>query len=303
MRRGGILCGIILVWVCAIACAQPDAPASRPGWRNDFEQGRAEAKRLNRPLLVHFYADWCVPCRRMERDVFRAPEFLRQLDGRFIAVKIDADQRPELVEKFGVQGLPTDLFVDPDGRVLAQSTGYVGRGDYLSQMARVDARFDVARKTHIARSQAGAPPATLPTRREPVVQKPAVRHMPQPPVIGLEGYSPISLWNWREWRKGSREFAAVYRGITFHMATAEERRQFEGDPEQYVPKLLGCDPVVMANTERAIPGSTRFGAYYNGELYLFASAENRDRFKQAPHRFTSTRHAVSVDEIERTELR
>jgi YHS domain-containing protein len=299
MRRGGILCGVVCVWACAIGYAQPAAPAAKPaGWRHDFEQAQAEAKRLKRPLVVHFSADWCGPCRRMERDVFRTPEFLRQLDGRFVAVKVDADQRPDLVEQFGVRGLPTDLFIDPDGRVLAQSTGYVGRGDYLSQMARIDARFDAASRTHIARSQAGAPPATLPSRREPLVQNSS-----SPRVIGLEGYSPISLWNWREWRKGSPEFAAAYRGVTFHMTTAEERRQFAADPEQYVPKLLGCDPVLIAETERAISGSTKFGAYYNGELYLFASAENRDRFKQAPHRFTRTRHAVRVDEIERIERR
>lgn len=45
------------------------------------------------------------------------------------------------------------------------------------------------------------------------------------------------------------------------------------------------------DTNRAVAGSTKYGAYFDGELFLFASPENRERFKKTPYRFTRTRHA------------
>ena len=42
------------------------------------------------------------------------------------------------------------------------------------------------------------------------------------------------------------------------------------------PRLIGCDPVVFSETERAIPGSTRFGAYFEGDLFLFVSSATRE---------------------------
>lgn len=299
MRRGGLLFAFLWIWSFTPLCAAEPNPI---GWRHDFEQAQADAQRLNRPLLVHFHAEWCGPCRRMERDIFRAPEFLQQLDGRLIAVKVDADQRPDLTERFNVRGLPTDLFLDPSGRVVAQSTGYVDRDRYLGQMARIDARFNTTGRTLVAKSQTAVPTAPAVERTVKPADEPPTAAPAEPALVGLGGFSPISLWNWREWRKGSPEFAAEHQRVTFYMATADELRQFQENPEQYVPKLLGCDPVLMAETDRAVPGSTKFGAYFDGELYLFTSLETRARFKQSPLRFTRTRHVLRVDEIERTQL-
>ena len=298
MCRGGLLLAVILGW-CTALSAQAAEPA---GWLHSFEEAEAQAKRLQRPLLIHFSADWCAPCRRMEREVFRSSEFLRQLGGNFVAVKVDADQRPDLVQRFSVRGLPTDLFLDPGGRILSQTTGYQDRDDYLGQMARIEAKFNLAGNTQIARSQ--KPAVTAPAVRQlPKTSEPAPAAKDTKAAVGLGGFSPVSLWNWREWRKGQPEFAADYQSVTFHMATADELRQFRANPEQYVPRLRGCDPVLMAETERAVPGSTKFGAYFDGELYLFASSETRQRFKQSPRRFITTHHVRKTDESEPTQLR
>lgn len=301
MRRGGLLFAALWIGTLTAADALSQDAARSGGWLHDFEQAEAEAARLNRPLLIHFYAEWCGPCRRMDREVFRAPAFLQQLGKNFVAVKIDSDQRPDLVERFSVRGLPTDVIVDPSGRTVARSTGYLDRDGYLGQMARAEARFNSAQKTHVAKTQVPAIIGPALERNPGPVQS-AEPASPIRSIVGLSGYSPVSLWNWREWRKGDSRFAAEYQGITFHMATADELRQFQADPEQYVPKLLGCDPVVMAESDRAVEGSTKFGAYYNGELYLFATAENRQQFKAGPERFTRTRHVLKVDDIDAAQL-
>ena len=67
---------------------------------------------------------------------------------------------------------------------------------------------------------------------------------------------------------------------------------------RYAPRFLGCDPIVIWESDRAVLGSTRFGAFYNDQLYLFTSDQNRQSFKQDPDRYIRTRVVLRVDEIE-----
>ena len=256
-----------------------------PEWIPDFEQARDEATRREMPLLVHFHADWCMPCQRMEQDVLRAPAFVEQLGKRFVGVRVDGNKRSDLMRRYGVRSLPSDIFLAPDGEVLARSTGYQDRGAYLARMERVEAEF--------LRTHPGA-------ARAPVV---TVKEGAAPPIVAMDGYSPVSLWSWREWRKGSKEFSIVHQGLEYYLTGPDELAQFEAEPQRYVPKLLGCDPVVLWETDRAVTGSTKFGAYYDGQLYFFISGDSRDRFKANPLEFIKTRHVLRVDEIQKTELR
>jgi YHS domain-containing protein len=58
--------------------------------------------------------------------------------------------------------------------------------------------------------------------------------------------------------------------------------------------------VALLETDRAIPGKTLYGAFYEGELYLFETVENRTRFKSSPPRYTRTRHVLKLDDIEKS---
>ena len=128
---------------------------------------------------------------------------------------------------------------------------------------------------------------------------------PDQPVqlVGLSGYSPISLRKHRKWVKGERKYAGQFKGILYYMVDEAELEQFNSDPEKYAPRLLGCDPVVLAETDRAIPGSTRFAAFFGEELYGFVSSATRDRFKQNPQKYVKTRHVLRLEQLEGTALR
>ncbi|TXT16678.1 MAG: thioredoxin, partial [Planctomycetota bacterium] len=117
-------------------------------------------------------------------------------------------------------------------------------------------------------------------------------------LVGLDRYSPVSLAKHRQWRKGSPEFALVYQGVVYLLCDADEYREFRSDPSKYAPRLLGCDPVVLWTSDRAVPGSTQYGAYFDGELFLFSSPENRDRFKSSPTLYTRPQHVLKVDQID-----
>lgn len=85
---------------------------------NELEQ---VLSRADRPVMLDFYADWCVSCIEMERFTFSDPGVARTLDG-FVLVQADVTANtPEhraLLKKFRLFGPPGIIFFDPQGREL-----------------------------------------------------------------------------------------------------------------------------------------------------------------------------------------
>jgi thiol:disulfide interchange protein len=113
------------------------ATATRPltaadVWGNDYALARQRAKKLNRPVLLHFHATWCGPCRQMERDVLNSAKVLHELNACCVAVKVDCDQQPALTQQFGVEGLPCDILVTTDGKMQRINLGLVSAEEYTS---------------------------------------------------------------------------------------------------------------------------------------------------------------------------
>ncbi|GAB4151187.1 MAG: hypothetical protein Tsb009_26480 [Planctomycetaceae bacterium] len=256
-----------------------------------------EAKRLNRPVIVHFYADWCGPCRRMERETLKSQALSRQAADHFLALKVNTDRQPGLTQRYNVRVLPTDIILGPNGRVLARMEGYQSPKQYLARVARVDASFSASKKIAIAKNTNLKPskPGSRDIQKKPVKPPQLAKKPPPKVIIGMDGYSPVSLWHHRKWVEGKAEFAVTHKGVTYHLANAEEVQEFQLNPSLYAPRLLGCDPVVLNETDRAIPGNIDFGAYFDGELFFFVSAESRKKFRENPLRYTKTRHVLRVD--------
>ena len=323
-----LMCVTVLTFVCltTIASVQSSKSASNSAqssiWRSDFAKAWEDAQRLHQPMLVHFYAHWCGPCRQMERTVLNSPEVLKGLEANFIAVKVNSDEHQELVEHFNVRALPCDIFVHPDGHVISQTEGFQARSRYHSKVAQIGAQFEHSvtirnakgnrsKGQAIAKNGESEPSVLRPKKRNDESahntnsqRSPSPVHMGKTrSLVGLNGYSPVSLGSSRKWIKGKKEFSHTYQDVVFYLANAEELREFQEDAGRFAPQLLGCDPVVLWNSDRAVLGNTQYGAYFDNELYLFDSAQSRQRFKDNPLRYTRTRHVLRVDRIDVTRLR
>jgi thiol:disulfide interchange protein DsbD len=112
---------------------------------DEFDRILAEAPG-DRPVMLEFYADWCVDCRRMQRYTFSDAE-VRAAMGEMTLIKADVtrytgDHR-RLLERFGLFGPPAILFFDPStGRELRELrlVGEMGAEAFLAHLERVETR-------------------------------------------------------------------------------------------------------------------------------------------------------------------
>jgi thiol:disulfide interchange protein DsbD len=83
--------------------------------RDDLDAALVRARAENKPLIMDFWAVWCVYCKEMDKTTLRDPEVLKIIRESLVAVKIDYDKNPEAARRYGIRGLPAVLIVAPDG--------------------------------------------------------------------------------------------------------------------------------------------------------------------------------------------
>ncbi len=104
--------------------AAAPAPAEAPSG-NPVETKPAAAKTVapaKLPMLWDFSAEWCPPCKQLKPII---AELEKEYDGRVLIRTIDTDVEKELAREYGIQAIPTLVYLDASGKELDRSVGLV----------------------------------------------------------------------------------------------------------------------------------------------------------------------------------
>jgi thioredoxin:protein disulfide reductase len=130
------LAGVALIAFALVGITGKESE-SLIAWSPFSEQSLAQAASASRPVLIDFQADWCIPCREMDRTTFRDPGVVR-IAGSFTTLKVDVTAEDEAVSKlmsrFGVAGVPTYVLLGADGRERRRLVGFVPAKEMLEAM-------------------------------------------------------------------------------------------------------------------------------------------------------------------------
>jgi thiol:disulfide interchange protein DsbD len=141
--RGGrairLACASLLL-VAGAAFALPRTRGAEISWQ---KYDAASVAATGKPIVIDFYADWCIPCKELDEKTFSNRDVAGELN-RFTRVKADLT-RPEdpnvqqLTKQYHIVGVPTVVFLDSSGREMdaQRLTGYEPPQQFLARLKQV----------------------------------------------------------------------------------------------------------------------------------------------------------------------
>ncbi|WP_444543115.1 thioredoxin family protein [Methylogaea oryzae] len=128
--------------VQAAGPAQQALPFQKVTSPAELDRKLAEAKAQGRPVMLDYYADWCISCKEMDRYTFADPR-VRQALANAVLLQADvtasSDESDGLLKRYGLIGPPATLFFGADGRERSsfRVIGYMDAERFLQHLKQV----------------------------------------------------------------------------------------------------------------------------------------------------------------------
>ena len=152
---------LLIVVAAVIAVRDTKPPPQRQlehPWHWYSEKALEEAKAANKPVLIDFYADWCGPCKELDRQIFHHPRFLTAANDFVLLRSNLTDKHKSEVRRVGVKyqidGFPTMVFLDRHGKERDDLRFIGGISNWDLMLEETLFRMDLAKT--------GAPPPRQP---------------------------------------------------------------------------------------------------------------------------------------------
>lgn len=108
-------------------------PSNKVAWAGNFTLAQQQAADTEKPIILYFTGEWCVPCRIMKRQVWADQEVTALVNDQFIPVALDVDdpENAALMERYSIVGPPVTIVTDVEGNALRWRVGGMSKADFL----------------------------------------------------------------------------------------------------------------------------------------------------------------------------
>jgi len=99
-----------------------------------LDEAQISARSSNRPVFLDIYAEWCPPCKQMDRFVFPDDSVHDLLTRKFTLAKINLDDPvwgDSVKKRFQVRAIPTYIVLSPSGRELKRHVGFFEKSAFI----------------------------------------------------------------------------------------------------------------------------------------------------------------------------
>lgn len=123
--------GLLALGVCAYAAVD---------WAQDYKSALAQAGKEKKLLMVDLYADWCGPCKMLDRLTFSNADVQAALSKDFVAVKLNIEgskENRDLAMHFNTEVIPHIIFFDSAGKKLSEIVGFVPADQFRDELRKV----------------------------------------------------------------------------------------------------------------------------------------------------------------------
>jgi thioredoxin-related protein len=131
---------LVAAAACAIALSAVLSTPADSAWLTDYKKAQEEAKSANKLLLIDFTgSDWCGYCIQLDRAILSQPQFKDYATKNLVLMEVDFPRRKaqsietrkqnaQLAEQYQIEGFPTLVVLDGDGKTVWRYEGYFPDG-------------------------------------------------------------------------------------------------------------------------------------------------------------------------------
>jgi len=104
-------------------------------WSTDYASAFQSAKEKNKNIFIDFYADWCAPCKMMDKTFADAKvvEAMQEM----VLLRIDVDKNKEFAQKYNITRMPTYIILDSNAQLIDRFSSYYEVEEFLDKLKEV----------------------------------------------------------------------------------------------------------------------------------------------------------------------